>query len=174
METRLVTNIFVPSSILIKELKSDMSGNLYGSTGTSYYYYHTPRRKTALRCGVSSFQPPTILVIWETGSNIRSLDDALNSSQLNLATWANTNKLEVSLSKRLGLNLDSKLHWGTHIAETSEKGLQRLNPLKRLTANKVGSYPEDVLSTVYKTYVRPVLDYGCEVVTLASTTNLEK
>ncbi|PRD30466.1 UNVERIFIED_CONTAM: hypothetical protein NCL1_26341 [Trichonephila clavipes] len=28
--------------------------------------------------------------------------------------------------------------------------------------------------TVYKTYVRPVLDYGCEAVILASTTNLGK
>ncbi|GFR13785.1 putative RNA-directed DNA polymerase from transposon BS [Trichonephila clavata] len=33
------------------------------------------------------------VVIWATGSNIRSLKDALNSSLLNLATWANTNKI---------------------------------------------------------------------------------
>ncbi|GFT34019.1 reverse transcriptase [Trichonephila clavipes] len=62
---------------------------------------------------------------------------------------------------------------GTHIAETSEKGLRRLNLLKRLTATKKEA-TQDVLTTVYKTYVRPVLNYGCEVVTLVSTTNFGK
>ncbi|GFX87970.1 putative RNA-directed DNA polymerase from transposon BS [Trichonephila clavipes] len=80
---------------------------------------------------------------------------------------------KVSLSKYLEINLDSKLHWDTHIAETSEKDLKRLNLLKRLTATKWGA-TQDVLSPVYKTYVHSVLDYGCEVVTLESTTNLEK
>ncbi|GFT05778.1 uncharacterized protein TNCV_3925691 [Trichonephila clavipes] len=56
-------------------------------------------------------------------------------------------------------------HWGTHIAETSEKGLKRPKLLKGLTATKWGS-TQDVLSTVYKTYARPVLDHGCEVATL--------
>ncbi|KAG8178105.1 hypothetical protein JTE90_017452 [Oedothorax gibbosus] len=32
----------------------------------------------------------------------------------------------------------------------------------------------DALSTVYKSYIRPVLEYGKEVVTLASTANLKK
>ncbi|GFY76002.1 hypothetical protein TNIN_213391 [Trichonephila inaurata madagascariensis] len=36
------------------------------------------------------------VVLWTTGSNIRPLEDALNSSLLNLATWANTNKMEDS------------------------------------------------------------------------------
>ncbi|GFX84887.1 uncharacterized protein TNCV_4997191 [Trichonephila clavipes] len=138
---------------------------------------------------------------WAMGSNIRPLE---YSSLLNLATWANTNKMEVSvektvsqlfalstkqhffhleykglplkqvsLSKYLGVNLDSKLHRGTRIAETSEKGLKRLNVLKRLTATKWG-VTQDVLTTVYKTYIHPVLDHDCEVVTLASTTNLGK
>ncbi|GFT84989.1 putative RNA-directed DNA polymerase from transposon BS [Trichonephila clavipes] len=154
--------------------------------------------------GVSSLFFADDVILWATSSNIRPLEDALNSSLLNLETWANTNKMEVidlktvsqfynlstkqhlfhleykelplkqvSLSKYLGINLDSKLHWGTHIAETSEKGLKRLNLLKRLTAIKWGA-TQDILTTVYKTYVRPVLDYGCEVVTLASTTNLGK
>ncbi|GFW38213.1 putative RNA-directed DNA polymerase from transposon BS [Trichonephila clavipes] len=144
------------------------------------------------------------VVLWATSSNIRLLEDALNSSLFNLVTWANTNKMEVSvektvfqlfslptkqflfhleykglpleqvfLSKYLGINLDNKLHWGTHIAETSEKGLKLINLKKRLTAIKLGD-TQDVLSRVYKTYVRSVLDYGCEVVTLASTMNLEK
>ncbi|GFR10934.1 putative RNA-directed DNA polymerase from transposon BS [Trichonephila clavata] len=89
------------------------------------------------------------VVIWATGSNIHSLEDTLKSFLLNLATWVNINKIEVSVEKTvsqlftlsttqrlfhleykvlplkqvplykyLGINLDSKLHWG--IAETSE------------------------------------------------------
>ncbi|GFU85765.1 putative rna-directed dna polymerase from transposon bs [Trichonephila clavipes] len=67
-------------------------------------------------------------------------------------------------------DLESKFHLGTHIAETSEKGIRRLNLLKRLTATKWGA-TQDVLTTVHKTYVRPVLNYGCEFMTLASKTN---
>ncbi|GFT43678.1 putative rna-directed dna polymerase from transposon bs [Trichonephila clavipes] len=75
------------------------------------------------------------------------------------------------LSKYLGINLDSKLHLSTtHI---SEKGLKRLNLLKKLTSTQWGA-TQVVLFTVYKTYVRPELDYVCEVVTLENTTNLEK
>ncbi|GFU25890.1 putative RNA-directed DNA polymerase from transposon BS [Trichonephila clavipes] len=80
---------------------------------------------------------------------------------------------QVYLSKYLGINQGSKLHWSTHIAETSEKCLKHLNLLKRLTAIKWGATP-NVSSTVYKTYVRPVLDYSCEILTLVSTTNLVK
>ncbi|GFW86822.1 reverse transcriptase [Trichonephila clavipes] len=76
---------------------------------------------------------------------------------------------QVSLFKYLGINLDSKLHWGTHIADKTEKDQKHLNLLKRLTDTKWGAIQE-VLSTVDKNYVHPVLDYSCEVV----TTTLEK
>ncbi|GFQ85442.1 hypothetical protein TNCT_613511 [Trichonephila clavata] len=36
-------------------------------------------------------------VIWDTGNKICSLEDDMNSSLLNLATWDNTNKMEVSI-----------------------------------------------------------------------------
>ncbi|GFU10256.1 hypothetical protein TNCV_4588261 [Trichonephila clavipes] len=78
--------------------------------------------------------------------------------------------IQVSLSKHLGINLE--INWGTHITETSEKGLKRLNLLKRLTATKWGA-TQEVLTTVYKTYVRPVLDYGCGVVPLSNKPTLE-
>ncbi|GFV48885.1 hypothetical protein TNCV_1342941 [Trichonephila clavipes] len=68
---------------------------------------------------------------------------------------------QVPFSKYLEVNLDSKLHWGTHIAKTSEKCLKPLNLLKKLTATKWGS-TQEVLTTVYKTYAHPVLDYDCE------------
>ncbi|KAG8176461.1 hypothetical protein JTE90_025030 [Oedothorax gibbosus] len=102
---------------------------------------------------------------------------------MNLVTWADMNKLEVSaektvsqlftlstkqhhfnmeykglplkqvtLSKYLGVNLDSKLSWSAHISDTTEKSFKRLNLLERLTATKWGA-TQDVLATVYKSYV---------------------
>ncbi|GFT60104.1 hypothetical protein TNCV_2687661 [Trichonephila clavipes] len=57
--------------------------------------------------------------------------------------------------------VDSKLYWSSHIAETSEEGIKHQTLPKRLSATKWGA-TQDVLTTVYKTYVRPALDYGCE------------
>ncbi|GFT48786.1 hypothetical protein TNCV_595411 [Trichonephila clavipes] len=69
------------------------------------------------------------------------------------------------------LPLSHRANTVSSTAETPEKGLKRLNLLKRLTATEWGA-TQDALTIVCKTYVRPVLDYGCEVVTLESTTNL--
>ncbi|GFY07253.1 reverse transcriptase [Trichonephila clavipes] len=55
----------------------------------------------------------------------------------------------------------------------TRKGHKPSKSLEETNCNQVGA-TQDVLSTMYKTYVRPVLDYGCEVVTLARTTNLKK
>ncbi|GFV02350.1 hypothetical protein TNCV_1022781 [Trichonephila clavipes] len=38
-------------------------------------------------------------VLWDTGCNILPLEDALNNPLLNLAIWANTNKMAVSVEK---------------------------------------------------------------------------
>ncbi|GFR25982.1 hypothetical protein TNCT_320951 [Trichonephila clavata] len=115
--------------------------------------------------GVSCLFFADDVLIWDTESKIHSLEETLNISLHNLATWAKPNKMEVSVEKTIsqrftlstkqhlfhleykGLplkqmslskyhetSLDCKLHWGTHIVEASEKGLKRLNLLKRLTA----------------------------------------
>ncbi|GFY69534.1 hypothetical protein TNIN_498011 [Trichonephila inaurata madagascariensis] len=39
------------------------------------------------------------VVIWATSSNIHTLEDTLSSSLLNLATWVDTNKLEIIVEK---------------------------------------------------------------------------
>ncbi|GFR04916.1 hypothetical protein TNCT_28401 [Trichonephila clavata] len=64
------------------------------------------------------------------GSNIRSLEDALNSSLLNLATWANTNKMEVSVEKTVSqlFTLSTK----QHLFHLEYKGL----PLKQVFLSK--------------------------------------
>ncbi|GBM12701.1 hypothetical protein AVEN_228500-1 [Araneus ventricosus] len=63
----------------------------------------------------------------------------------------------------LGVTLDNKLSWRRH----AEKGESRLSLLKRLSGVTWGSSPE-TLATTYKTYIRPVLDYGGELLATAS------
>ncbi|XP_014281323.1 uncharacterized protein [Halyomorpha halys] len=45
--------------------------------------------------------------------------------------------------------------------------------MKRLTGTKWGA-PQDVLSTAYKSYVRPNLEYGAELLIISSKAALEK
>jgi hypothetical protein len=54
-----------------------------------------------------------------------------------------------------------------------EKGLKRIRLLNRLTLTKWGA-TQDILITTYKTYVRPVMEYGNEVIITASKTSLKK
>ncbi|GBO16320.1 hypothetical protein AVEN_116215-1 [Araneus ventricosus] len=63
----------------------------------------------------------------------------------------------------IGVTLDNKLSWRRHV----EKGASRLSLLKRLSGVTWGFSPE-TLATTYKTYVRPVLDYGGELLAIAS------
>ncbi|GFY58595.1 hypothetical protein TNIN_17231 [Trichonephila inaurata madagascariensis] len=52
------------------------------------------------------------VIIWAPGSNIRSLEDVLNISLLNFATWNNTNKREVTVEKTVSqlFTLSTKQH----------------------------------------------------------------
>ncbi|GFT06773.1 reverse transcriptase domain-containing protein [Trichonephila clavipes] len=104
------------------------------------------------------------VVICVTVSNIRSLEDGLNSSLLNFVIWANTNKMEVSVEKTICelFTLSTK----QHLFHLEYKGL----PLKYVSLSKYLEINIDF----YITYVHPMLDYGCEVVTLVNTSNLEK
>ncbi|GFY77586.1 uncharacterized protein TNIN_188851 [Trichonephila inaurata madagascariensis] len=61
----------------------------------------------------------------------------------------------------LGVTLDN----GHAEENAKKKGVQRLSLLKRLAGVTWGS--SDVLTTIYKSYVRPVLDYG-ELLAIAS------
>ena len=154
--------------------------------------------------GVSCLLFADDVILWATGSQIKALEEALNLALIQFENWASLNKMEVStektvtqlftmstrahqirlsykgvplqqttLGKYFGINLDSRLSWNSHIRATAEKAHKRVSLLKRLTATKWGA-TQDVLATAYKSYVRPVLEYGCEVVGLASKTNLAK
>ncbi|GFS45683.1 hypothetical protein TNIN_307351 [Trichonephila inaurata madagascariensis] len=76
--------------------------------------------------GVSCLFFAEDIIIWATGSNILSLEYALNSSLLNLATLANINKMEVRVEKTVSqlFTLSTK-----HLFHLEYKGL----PLKNVS-----------------------------------------
>ncbi|GFW67910.1 uncharacterized protein TNCV_3872401 [Trichonephila clavipes] len=67
----------------------------------------------------------------------------------------------------LGATFDNKLFWKGNVEENAKKGEKRFSLLKRLTGVTWGSSPA-VFSTTCKSYVRPVLDYGGELLATAS------
>ena len=69
----------------------------------------------------------------------------------------------VQQAKLLGVILDKKLTFNAHIDENAKKGKQRLGLLKLLSGSKWGCKPE-TLMRLYKSYRRPVLEYGAPVI----------
>lgn len=74
----------------------------------------------------------------------------------------NTPIQETNEAKYLGIYLDKKLTWKTHAEKISESAQKRLKLLKRLTATKWGC-SRSTLNQTYKSYIKPVLQYGSEV-----------
>jgi hypothetical protein len=62
----------------------------------------------------------------------------------------------------LGITLDRKLKGKSHISQTADRGKRRLALMRRVAGVKWGCTME-TLANMYKTYVRPTLEYGMEV-----------
>ena len=75
-------------------------------------------------------------------------------------------------TKYLGVHMNNKLSWKTHMEHTINKVHQRLRLIKQLTRATWGS-TQDTMNTMYKTYVKPVMKYGSEVLVTASNSTLE-
>lgn len=73
----------------------------------------------------------------------------------------------------LGLRLDRKLHWTSHINHLKQKCSQRMNILKVLNGSSWGS-DRKCLLRLYKCYIRSLLDYAAPLYSTASPSNLEK
>jgi bisphosphoglycerate-dependent phosphoglycerate mutase len=78
----------------------------------------------------------------------------------------NNQKLPKSKStKYLGIYMDNKLSWKNHME-------QRLRLIKRLTRAKWGN-TQETMSTMYKTYIKPLMKYGSEVLVTAGNSTLK-
>jgi len=67
---------------------------------------------------------------------------------------------QVTSSKLLGVILTSTLSWGPHIKSVLKKCNQRLFLLSQM--KRAGLQPRELL-TIYKSFIRPVLEYACPV-----------
>ena len=85
----------------------------------------------------------------------------------------NSQKLPKSENtKYLGVHTDNKLSWKNHVEHTINKVNQRLRFIKRLAGATWGS-TQDTMNTTYKTYVKPVMKYGNEILVTASNSTLK-
>ena len=69
------------------------------------------------------------------------------------------NKIDISEcpdQKHLGIVLHSKLNFNAHVDQKIKKRNRIIGPIRRLSV----TLPRNVLLTIYKTFVRPHLDYG--------------
>ena len=62
--------------------------------------------------------------------------------------------------KFLGITLDQNLSFKAHIQDIVSRSRKRLNLIKALRGKNWGADPSTLLYT-YKTYIRPLLEYGC-------------
>ncbi|XP_054712968.1 uncharacterized protein LOC129222479 [Uloborus diversus] len=144
------------------------------------------------------------LVIWSTGSDISMLEKTLNLALEALTTWTLDNEFKVNPEKTnfelftlstktftvnlvyknsaltrtdsatyLGITLDTRLTWNKYIEQVTDRVVDRLCLLKRLAGIKWGS-SQSVLTSTFTSYIKPVLDYGSEVLITASDSTLSK
>ena len=68
----------------------------------------------------------------------------------------NDNITRYSHQKHLGVVLDSNLNFNTHIDQKIEKSNKMIGLIRRLSVK----LPRNALLTIYKSFIRPYLDYG--------------
>jgi hypothetical protein len=86
----------------------------------------------------------------------------------------NNNNIEIVEShKFLGVNFDSKLTWDKHIDSIVVRSKQRCNLLRCLSGTYWGADMHSLLM-LYRTYIRPIIDYGCIIYQTASKSQLSK
>jgi len=80
--------------------------------------------------------------------------------QFDNLTSAGTEINIVDNFKPLGVTMSSDLTWNTHINVIYAKASRRLYTLRNLKGS--GAPPKDIMS-VYSAFIRPVLDYACQI-----------
>ena len=71
------------------------------------------------------------------------------------------------------MKFDSKLTWGSHIAQIEEKSKTKLNLMRCISGMKWGASTQNLL-LVYRALIRPLFDYGSIVFGNAAKVHLKK
>ena len=124
--------------------------------------------------GVQQWYAQNRLVINVSKSNIMLLTTQQKRKYLDLnefCIYYEGVKLEMTDQvKYLGLIIDSCLTWQAQISNTIRNAAPKLGLLKRLSK----SLPFQLLEQIYKTYLLPVMEYGCTVWGVSCDENLTK
>lgn len=86
-------------------------------------------------------------------------DNFLFNQSLNLSLGLTFNKSEVGSScsqKHLSLLLDERLNFNEHIQRNMNKCLKNMGFIKKLSYH----LPHDALLRIFKSFIRPFMDYG--------------
>ena len=143
------------------------------------------------------------VALWKTGKNIKFMQGVVQKTLNEIHEWCNLWGFKISVSKScfvlfkkgrstplqltfngedvrrekkvkfLGVIFDQTLTWREHVNYLVEKCQKRINVLKLLTGSQWGASKE-TLAILYKTFVRSVIDYGCEVYHSASNSVMQK
>ena len=84
--------------------------------------------------------------------------------------FSENNITKSSYQKHLGKVLDSKLSFNTHIDQKIKKCNKLIGLMKRLSVN----LPRSALLTIYKSFIRPHLEYGNILCDKPDNENFEK
>ena len=141
--------------------------------------------------------------IWDSGLDIAGLNSNLQYSLESISNWCNKWGFRISPTKSavvvftrrrkippieltvggrslpikkeykyLGVILDSKLTYRSHCTYVSEKCQKRMNLLRLLCGTTWGAAKSSLL-TIYRTMIRPVIEYGFEAYLFSSKYVLE-
>lgn len=92
----------------------------------------------------------------------------------NVQIKINNQPVELKFVHRyLGIWIDNKLSFKTHITEITNKAKKKINIIKMLSRKKGGAHPT-TLSQVNKSIVRSQIDYGITIYSAASKTDLQR
>jgi hypothetical protein len=91
----------------------------------------------------------------------------------NTLKYGNRNLCQEENAVYLGMILDSKMTGSAEVDKMSKAAKRRLTFMKRVAGVDWGASTE-VFATTYKTYVRPVLEYGNSVLITAPKNHLAK
>ena len=75
--------------------------------------------------------------------------------------------------KFLGIHFDEKMTFENHIEDIVSRAKKRLNLLKAIRGQQWGASPETLLYT-YRSYVRPIMEYGSILFSHEKETLLQK
>ncbi|XP_070166990.1 uncharacterized protein [Polyergus mexicanus] len=101
------------------------------------------------------------IAIYCTGGQLGFIKDQMNNALDGLFRVGDGNIRFSSTARFLSVILDSGLNWKAHVNHLRNRIMRRVNILKAIAGIRWGAHPSNLLN-VYKGFIRPLLDWGCQ------------